>query len=212
MCAEAATVVREAAFHEVRDSQAAFRALLDVLSRPGELRQLPDCGYRAVPPGLCSPALTILKTLCDHRVSFSVGSQGRETELVRYLEVNLAAPFKPVPEADYVVFDGKSFDEDFHRMNVGSAEFPENAATAVVCVSGLAGGDVAAPGQPSCTLVLAGPGIADRSVLTVVGLDPRYGEARRAGHARYPLGTDLFFVDPAGRVAGLPRSCRVEVI
>jgi len=204
---------REAAFHEVRDSQVTFRALLDVMSRPGTVRPLPGCDYRLAPRGFCSPALTILKTLCDHRVSFSVGSERREAQVVRYLSINLAAPYRPVPEADYVLFDGASFDEDYRRLNAGSAEFPERSATALLCVSGLVEGEPPdREERPSCTLALAGPGVPDRAVLSISGLDPRYGEERRGAHRRYPLGVDLLFVDRVGNVAGIPRSSRVETI
>jgi len=203
-------MVRESAFQDVRDSQVTFRALLDVMSRPGTVRQLPACDYRAAPRGFCAPALTVLKTLCDHRVSFSLGSETRRDELVRYLEVNLTAPFRSVSEADYVLFEGASFDEDFRRLNVGTPEFPEASATALLCVSDLAPGETEQGGRPSCTLVLAGPGVPDRSILSVCGLDPRYGEERRGSHRRYPQGVDLLLVDRAGRVAAIPRSSRVE--
>ncbi|MFN5827185.1 MAG: phosphonate C-P lyase system protein PhnH, partial [Rhodobacterales bacterium] len=51
---------------------------------------------------------------------------------------------------------------------------------------------------------LAGPGIRDRARLTLP--DP---EAFRANHALFPLGFDAFLTC-GNRVAGLPRSTRVE--
>jgi alpha-D-ribose 1-methylphosphonate 5-triphosphate synthase subunit PhnH len=107
-------MVRETCFHEVVDSQKTFRALLDAISRPGAVRRVPVCGYRAMPRGFCPPALTVLKTLCDHRVSFSIGLGAREADVIRYLEVNLGAPFQPVAEADYVLFEGETGPQSDH--------------------------------------------------------------------------------------------------
>lgn len=205
----ATVMVREVGFDDVFDSQATFRALLDALSRPGKICRLPDRVFTTTPRGFCPPALSILKTLCDHRVSFSLVSGNRTSELSRYLEVNLATPFEDVEKADYVIFDGATFDEDFMRLKRGSSEFPENSATALLCVGRLAEGSVEAD-VPSCRLRCAGPGVQDTTFLTVTELDPRYSEARARANNVSPLGIDLFLVDPAGRVAGFPRTTSVE--
>jgi alpha-D-ribose 1-methylphosphonate 5-triphosphate synthase subunit PhnH len=205
-------MVREVAFDEVFDSQAAFRALLDVLSRPGKVRRLPECDYRGAPGGFCAPSLTIMKTLCDHRVSFSLVP--REAALERYLQVNLAAPCGDVERADYVIFSGSAFHEEFMLLKRGSPEFPEGSATALLCVGSLVEGafDIAVDeAGPSCRLVLTGPGVQDKAVLTVAGLDPRYGEARARTNNISPMGIDLFLVDTGGGVAGIPRTTAVEI-
>jgi alpha-D-ribose 1-methylphosphonate 5-triphosphate synthase subunit PhnH len=202
-------MVREVGFDDVFDSQATFRALLDALSRPGKICRLPDRAYRSPPRGFCPPALSILKTLCDHRVSFSLASGNRTSELSRYLEVNLSTPPEDVEKADYVIFDGTAFDEDFMRMKRGSSEFPENSATALLCVGRLDEGALETD-TPSCRLRCAGPGVQDTTFLTVTRLDPRYGEARARTNSVSPLGIDLFLVDPGGRVAGIPRTTSVD--
>jgi alpha-D-ribose 1-methylphosphonate 5-triphosphate synthase subunit PhnH len=206
-------MMRENSFNEVFDSQAAFRALLDALSRPGSVCRLPDCSYKGAPRGFCAPALSILKTLCDHRVSFSVGGGSGDSQWMRYLEANLATPFKGAEEADYVLFDGTRFDEDFALLKRGSAEFPETSATAVLCVGRLAEGvgENAGENTPrSCRLVLTGPGVRERASLTLAGFDHRYTEERGRANRFPPMGIDLFLVDPEGRVAGIPRSSAVE--
>jgi alpha-D-ribose 1-methylphosphonate 5-triphosphate synthase subunit PhnH len=205
-------MVREVGFDDVFDSQAAFRALLDTLSRPGKVRRLPACAYTGAPEGFCSPSLTIMKTLCDHRVSFSLVP--REPALERYLEVNLATPCEGVETADYVIFSGAAFHEEFLMLKRGLPEFPESSATALLCVGNLFEGaldpafDKAAP---SCRLVLTGPGVQEKAFLTVAGFDPRYGEARARTNNISPMGIDLFLVDAGGRVAGIPRTTVVEI-
>jgi alpha-D-ribose 1-methylphosphonate 5-triphosphate synthase subunit PhnH len=203
-------MLREAGFDEVFDSQATFRVLLDSLSRPGKVCQIPLCPYRAPPCGFCPPALSILKTLCDHRVSFSIGGAPARAEWIRYLEVNLATPFTIVEKADYVLFDGGAYDAGFARMNRGSLEFPESSATALLCVL-----QVSMDGEdtecPVCDLVLSGPGVKDKARLSVSGLDPAYAVERQKANRHFPLGVDLFLVDADGRVAGIPRTSTVEV-
>jgi alpha-D-ribose 1-methylphosphonate 5-triphosphate synthase subunit PhnH len=203
-------VVREIGFDEVFDSQATFRALLDSMSRPGKICHLPLRPYQAPPNGLCPPALTILKTLCDHRVSFSLGVGNETPELIRYLEVNLATPFQPVEKADYVLFDGAGFDARFSRLNCGSLEFPEKSATALICVTRLSAGQGEREG-PSCSLVLTGPGVKEKARLSAAGLDPGYVTERQKTIRYFPMGVDLFLVDSEGKVAGIPRTSAVEI-
>lgn len=201
---------REVGFDEVFDSQATFRVLLDSLSRPGKVCQIPLCNYQAPPRGFCPPALSILKTLCDHRVSFSIGGAPARAEWIRYLEVNLATPFKIVENADYVLFDGGSYDAGFARMNRGSLEFPESSATALLCVMRISQDSDDTEG-PVCDLVLAGPGVKDKARLSVSGLDPAYAAERQKASRHFPLGVDLFLVDAEGRVVGIPRTSTVEI-
>jgi len=211
-------MTRETGFDEVFDSQAAFRVLLDSMSRPGSLRKLPPRPYPFAPNGFCPPALSILKTVCDHRISFSVGSSDARQEWVGYLTMNLATPFRPVEEADYVLFNGESFEQDFTRLKRGTLEYPERSATALVCVRRLSdgehAGETAGGAAPqlagSRELCVSGPGVSGTLVLTVSGFDARYLEERSAANRFYPMGIDLLLVDDAGRVAGLPRTSVVE--
>ncbi|MGA2615058.1 MAG: phosphonate C-P lyase system protein PhnH [Spirochaetia bacterium] len=201
-------MVRETAFDEVFDSQATFRVLLDSLSRPGTIRILPLRPYESAPAGFCPPALSILKTMCDHRVSFSVGSSGLRPDWVSYLSMNLATPFRHVDVADYVLFEGERFDADFTRLNRGTPEFPEFSATALLCVGRLS--EEGDPGRAGYALRLSGPGVKDAAILSVTGLDPRYLEERSKANMFYPMGIDLLLVDKDGRVAGIPRTSSAE--
>jgi alpha-D-ribose 1-methylphosphonate 5-triphosphate synthase subunit PhnH len=208
-------MVREAGFDDVFDSQATFRALLDSMSRPGKVYRIPLTRYHSPPNGFCPPALSILKTLCDHRVCFSIGEEQPRLDWIRSLEVNLAAPWQPVEKADYVLFDGASYDAGFARLNRGSLDFPESSATALLTVmrlsDGASEGDDEAGGQPARDLALAGPGVKGRARLCVTGLDASYAAERSRANRSYPLGVDLILVDPEGRVAGIPRTTTMEI-
>lgn len=112
-------MVRETAFDEVFDSQATFRVMLDCLSRPGNIRTVPARPYELAPAEFCPSVLSLLKTVCDHRVSFSIGSPASRPDWVAYLEMNLSTPFRQVNEAEYALFEGGTFDPDFSRLNRG---------------------------------------------------------------------------------------------
>lgn len=203
-------MVREVSFDEVFDSQATFRVLLDSMSRPGKICQIPRCGYEAPPAGFCAPALSILKTLCDHRVSFSLGAADAKPEWIRYLEVNLASPFQTIEKADYVLFAGEALANGFARLHTGSLEFPESSATALICVRQLSQTTDTMHGQ-ACRLVLSGPGVKVRARLSAAGLDPGYARERERVNRHFPMGVDLFLLDREGKVAGIPRTSMVEI-
>ena len=203
--------VRETIFDDVFDSQRVIRTLLEVLARPGTVGSLPALDYRFPPEDFCAPALSIMKTLCDHRVSFSVGAPAHRAAWVRYLEVNLATPVAEPADAGYVLFDGSSFDEDFSRLSTGCLEFPEASATALLGVGLLESLPRENGSTGMATLRLSGPGVKATASLRVAGLDPRYLEQRARANRFYPLGIDLLLVDRDGRVAGIPRTSAIEV-
>ncbi len=203
-------MVRETAFNDVFDSQATYRALLDAMSRPGRVFQVPRRAYGAPPAGFMPPALTILKTLCDHRVSFSIGRAEDRGEWIRYLEVNLSTPFGSLEQADYALFDGSVFEEGFSGLKRGTLEFPEHSATALIGVRELAE-EAAHRDEGACTLLLEGPGVKGRARLSAAGLHRRYVEERGRANRFFPMGIDIILADPGGRVAGIPRTSRVEV-
>ena len=199
-------MARETAFDEVFDSQAVFRELLHCLSQPGKVGMVPPRAYDSRPSGFCAPALSILKTLCDHRVSFSIGAASARPDWAAYLEMNLSTAFGGVDTADFVLFDGASYDNDFSRLRRGTPEFPEDSATALLCVGELREANASATRE----LRLKGPGVKDVAQLFVSGLDGRYLDERRQANVIYPMGIDLFLVDADGRVAGIPRTSNVE--
>jgi alpha-D-ribose 1-methylphosphonate 5-triphosphate synthase subunit PhnH len=209
--AAAPAVSRETAFDEVFDSQKTFRVLLEAMSRPGRVCGLPRPLYRGTPAGLNPSVLTVLKTLCDHRVSFAVAGPEERTAWVQHLAVNTVAP-PAVPEsADFVVFDGSTYADAFARLKRGEPEFPERSATAVITVKQL---ETAAPAGPSegCLLLLSGPGVSGSVRLAAAGLDRRYMEELILANAILPLGVDVVLLDAAGMVSCIPRSTAVKVL
>jgi len=183
------------AFDAVFDSQRVFRCVLQATAQPGKLFTLP--------PTEAAPPETVALALLDHEVTFcAVGEGAREVgqRLVR----ETGSRVVPLPEADFAMISGGDSDGAVLNLSRGTLERPEAGATAVYAVERLGTGPL--------TLGLSGPGISGERTLGVEGLSSREAEAIRESRVDYPLGVDVYLVDGAGRVAGLPRSTRLEVV
>ena len=170
---------------EIRDNTA-FEAILWALSRPGEVRHLPEPGPR-----------TILLALIDRECRVHA-----DDAVIGELATWTGATLTPLAEADHI-FLCMDTDADIARLcalNVGSALYPDDGATVVV---------EARLGEGQ-RLRLTGPGIETTREIAVAGL-PTGFFALRDRLCRYPLGFDLFIVDGSD-VIGLPRSTRIEVL
>lgn len=184
------------AFDAVHDAQHAYRCLLQATASPGKLFGLPSAGAALA-------AEVALLALLDGEVSFSAfgpGARGAEERIVRETGARAAR----IPEADFVLILGGDSSGLLGDLKRGTLEAPEGGATAVYAVESLSGGPL--------TLGLSGPGVLGRRTLRVEGLRHKEAEEIRASRASYPLGVDVYLVDDAGLVAGLPRSTSLEVI
>lgn len=182
-------------FDPVFDSQRVFRCVLQATAHPGKLFALPPTG--AVP----WEALAL--ALLDHEVTYCVaGAESREGgDRVARLT---GSRISPLPDADLAVFPGDS-GGNVLDLGRGTLERPEAGATAIYAVDHLSN---AGP----LTLKLSGPGVPGERTLGVDGLSAEEAAAIRASRAGYPLGVDVYLVDGAGQLAGLPRSTRLEVV
>lgn len=178
----------------VFDAQRAFRRLLEATSSPGKILTLP-------PTHCDSYEEAVALTLLDHEVTFCVVGEGSPT--AERLSKQTGARAVPLPEADFApVYEPG---DAASRMKRGEPERPELGATAIYIVESLSD-------FGTVNLRLSGPGMPDERSLGVAGLPLSEVEAIRESRAGYPLGVDVYLVDPAGRLAGLPRSTRLEVI
>lgn len=170
-------------------SQAAFRAALQALSRPGTVV---DCERAAY--SLC---LALLDQ--DTRLWLSPAAQAFGPSLRFHTGCHLAGD---AAEADFV-FAGKAQElPPLESLAAGSDEAPHRSATVILELEGLAAGG---------GWKLAGPGISDEARLRVPALGAAFLEEWRASQRRFPRGVDLFLCSGA-RVCGLPRTTRVEAV
>ncbi|HWL55218.1 MAG TPA: phosphonate C-P lyase system protein PhnH [Paracoccus sp. (in: a-proteobacteria)] len=168
---------------ETQDN-ATFEALMWALSRPGEVRTLPEPGF----PGIAQ-ALADLET--------PVWTD--DADLIPVLERCGAKP-AAIGQAE-LLFAGTAAGNASAaaQARTGSALYPDEGAT-LIAAAALAG---------PTRLRLTGPGIETvREVAT--DLPAAFWRTRNRRIA-YPAGFDLFLVE-GRRVLGLPRSTMIEVL
>lgn len=168
---------------ETRDNRT-FEALLWALSRPGDLRHLPEAGLEA-------PFRALIDGECDVYTD--------DPDLARLIRATGARAAEQ-ERADHVFLASAPGPELFDRVRFGSDLYPDDGATVMF--------PTVLEGVP--TLRLSGPGIDGSREVAVPDLPPAFW-SRRADVVRYPMGVDLFLID-GDRVLGVPRSTTVEVL
>jgi len=181
------------------DSQRIFRSVLEAISRPGRIVDVPST---IQPPAPLHPATAaVCLTLLDFDTPLWLDDAAARPEVIEWLKFHCSMPLVTEPAAAQFALIA-----DVERMpalgafNAGTAEHPERSATVIVQVWALIGG----AGQR-----LRGPGIADEVRLDVAGVPAPFWAWVSDNHALFPRGVDLFM--SAGQViAALPRATRVE--
>jgi alpha-D-ribose 1-methylphosphonate 5-triphosphate synthase subunit PhnH len=177
-------------------AQAVFRRLLDAMARPGMVVSLEA---PPAPPPLAPAAGAIALTLCDADTAVWLDPALRTAEVVAWLRFHTGCRIVGAAEDAAFAFAADTVALPFDRLPIGSDEFPDRSATAVVQVARLGAG------APLC---LAGPGIETTTRLHVQGLPAGFVAWRARNHVAYPRGVDVVLV--AGtQIAGLPRSTAV---
>ena len=166
----------------------AFRAALNALSQPGMIETVSG----ATPPAPLSVAAGVLiLTLCDRTTSLHLAG-GYDCALVRdWVTFHTGAPLVGATNASFALGNWQDLAVD--RYAIGTAEYPDRAATLIVEM----------PMLTATGARLTGPGIEVSTSLSLpVGFRNR---------ADFPLGLDCFFTC-GDRLAALPRSTKIEVI
>ncbi len=183
----------------VRDAQAVFRAVLDAMTRPGRIVDVP--GPFTVPSPLDPASAAVCLALVDLDTPLWLDATCARAEVVEYLRFHCGAPLVTAPEAARfaVVADASSLGT-LARFDAGTDECPERSATVIVQVDALAAGR----GRR-----LTGPGIDGETRLDVRGVPARFWTALRENHAGFPRGVDVI-LSAGTTLAALPRRTRVE--
>lgn len=167
-----------------------FRALLEALAQPGNIRTLSG----ALPPAPLSVAAgVLLLTLCDGTTPVHLGGAYDCAALRDWITFHCGAALVPAEQAAFAVGDWAAF-QPLNRFAIGQPDYPDRACTLIVEMA-----ELAASGTR-----LTGPGIATQARLSLPEV-----AAFQANRAQFPLGFDTFFTC-GDRVAGLPRSTIVE--
>jgi phosphonate C-P lyase system protein PhnH len=206
--------------------QAAFRALLEAMARPGTVG-------RAEPHpegGPFGAALGLLEALLDHEVSFAVvpDADAAREPLLRYTGSRAFPPER----ADYLLCHGaEGIAAGLRAAKEGELEYPDRSGTVVALVSavsarpgralGESGGRPHPPrawtalpllpeGEGERPLTLAGPGVRTTVDVWVDGFTAEHRRLFAQRNAAVPNGVDVVLVAPDGRFTCLPRYARIQ--
>lgn len=177
-------------------SQSVYRALLDVMSRPGSVRSLTADLYHIWPSGM----LAVAATLLDQEVGFCVLGDSGLSQAIKEVTGGRCTPLET---ADFIFVTNGDSGGHIRHAKRGSQEYPDLGATIVYLVERLEGN--AGHGAIS----LRGPGIEDRATPLIAGLGPQELSLVQEINYEYPLGIDLLLIDRENKIMALPRSLRI---
>ena len=180
----------------VHDAQQAFRAVLDALARPGQIRVIGP----ALPGVALGGAMArLLLSLCDDDTP--VWWHSESAGLPHWLRFHVGAPVADAPEtASFAVFTHLEQGLNLAGFATGTATAPEFSTTLLIELPSLTNGPV---------LAWHGPGIQTVQRVGLQGLPNDFWSQWQANHADFPQGVDVIFT--CGEYAlGLPRTTRVR--
>jgi alpha-D-ribose 1-methylphosphonate 5-triphosphate synthase subunit PhnH len=181
-------------------SQAAFRAVMDAMSRPGEVRPLLTT---IRPPAPLKPAAAaVVCALMDFETPVWLDEpHAAIPELVTWMRFETGAPVVADPDrATFAIVADPLAMPNFSAFALGSHDYPDRSATLLVQVERFGAG---AP------MRLSGPGLACPRGLSATPLPADFVDRLRINRALFPRGVDIILASDDA-IAALPRSIRVE--
>ena len=173
-------------------SARAFREILEAMARPGTIRRIQG----AIPPEPLSIAAgTALLVLTDPTTRLHLAGPADCPSVRDWVAFHIGAPLSTAEEADFAVGTWDTL-QPVTRFRIGAPDYPDRSATLIVEVD---------------RLVNHGPTLTGPGIETASWLNLPETVAFRANRALFPLGFDTLLT-AGDRIAGLPRSTRVEAI
>jgi len=184
----------------VFEAQAAFRAVMNALARPGSHQ--PIAGLSGAPAPLSPVAAAIVLTLADFETPVHLdGPLLTERDVAAFLTFHTGAPLVSEPgRALFAVVSDAAHLPPLDHFAVGTDTYPDRSTTLIVQVKAFGSGR---------RYGLAGPGIKGTADLQVEGLPADIATRLAANHALFPRGVDIVLAGPDG-VVGLPRTTRMQ--
>jgi alpha-D-ribose 1-methylphosphonate 5-triphosphate synthase subunit PhnH len=182
----------------ITENQGAFRALMDAMARPGEIKTLGDI---EAPAPLIGGAAAIVRSLADYETPVWLDNAlVAEPAVAAWIRFQTGAPVATHPGQAAFALVGNAADlPAFAAFSPGSDDYPDRSATLIVQIEHFSGE----------AFSLAGPGICGERTLSAGPLPDDFAERCAANRALFPCGIDLVLV-AGDQVAALPRTVRVS--
>lgn len=180
-------------------AQGNFRAILEVMSRPGTTRKLSELPGTSLSLSKASTAVAL--TLLDADTSYWLSPREQDEQLRGYLAFHTGAPSaKKQNEAQFVFLSDAQAIFDFTSLKAGTPEYPDRSATVIIEAGQFGQGPA---------VELSGPGIQSTTSFSAENLNKNFWEQAQQNAKRFPLGVDFIFTSNDS-VAALPRSTQVR--
>ncbi|HSI40967.1 MAG TPA: phosphonate C-P lyase system protein PhnH [Xanthobacteraceae bacterium] len=179
----------------VFDAQAAFRAAMWAMARPGEVRVLSALPLPPAPLSATAAALAL--ALADYETPLWLDpALAGAPDVAAYLRFHTGAPIAAAPAtARFALIADPAAMPPLASFAQGEPDYPDRSVTLILQVRGFA----------PAGLNLEGPGVEGRRRFGAAPLPAGLTGWLRANRALYPRGVDLFLAGPGG-IAALPRS------
>ena len=184
----------------VRESQIAFRKIMEAVARPGTRA---DFG-RAVqaPAGLGVAAATVALALLDFETSVWIDPALRGGEAEAWVRFHCGCPLTDNPaEAAFAIVTDAADAPALAAFNLGDARYPDRSTTLILQVESLDDGEAVG---------LVGPGIEDRVVVSPSGLPEGFWDQMRDNNAKFQFGVDVLMVS-GPLLTAVPRSSQIQI-
>lgn len=185
------------AFDMAFASQAAFRALMDCMARPGEIRKLDGAG---APAPMAPATAALVRGLADYESPIWLDPTfAAAPAIAEWIRFHTGAPIVTSPgDAAFALIADALTLPGFMQFAQGSEEYPDRSTTIIVQVERFTGR----------SFVLQGPGIKTTHAFAAGPLPDDFPQRLRDNRELFPRGIDFVFV--AGHdIAALPRSVRL---
>jgi alpha-D-ribose 1-methylphosphonate 5-triphosphate synthase subunit PhnH len=175
-----------------QDSAFAYRAALEAMSQPGQIRKVVGA---SAPAPLSAAAAVLVLTLCDQTTPLHLAGAHDCKDLRDWVTFHTGAPLVGAAEAAFALGTWAAL-LPVDRFAIGLADYPDRSATLIIEM----------PAITASGMVLRGPGIETSAQLSLPEI-----AAFTANRAHFPRGFDAF-ITAGDLIAGLPRSTIVEAL
>jgi alpha-D-ribose 1-methylphosphonate 5-triphosphate synthase subunit PhnH len=184
----------------VRESQIAFRKIMEAVARPGTRA---DFGHAVeAPAGIGVAAATVALALLDFETLVWVDPALRGGEAEAWVRFHCGCALTTNPaEAAFAIVTDVANAPALNAFNLGDARYPDRSTTLILQVESLDAGEAVS---------LAGPGIEDRTVVSPSGLPEGFWAQMRDNNAKFQFGVDVLIVSGSFLTA-VPRSSQIQI-